>query len=439
MRHVHLGLGSFFRAHQAWFTHRADDGDQWGIAAFSGRSADLARRLDAQDGLYTLATREPGGETYEVIGSLVAAHAAADGSAWLAYLADPTVVVLTTTVTEAGYLRGGDGGLDRGRPDVAADLAALRDERLQDVTTVPGRLVAGLVARCRADAGPLAVVPCDNLPGNGAAVRRVVLDLAVEVSADLATWITEQVSFVTTMVDRITPEPTAEDVARVAAGTGLDDPTAVVTEPFAEWVLCGSFPGGRPAWESAGATFTDDVARYEARKLGLLNGAHSLLAYLGSLRGHAEVAEAVADPLVRATVDRWWDEASSYLDFPADEIAGYRAALIARFANQAIHHRLEQIGADGSQKLPVRIVPTLRRELAAGRAAPGATTALAAWIASLRTGGVALRDARSDEVAALALEPLATAVQGLLRLLDPPLAGDERLVAAVVRRVQDLA
>ncbi len=210
-------------------------------------------------------------------------------------------------------------------------------------------------------------MPCDNLPGNGAVVGRVLHDLAEQVDPGLAAWIEESVSTVTTVVDRITPRPTPDDVRAVTEATGWSDRAPVVTEPFSEWVLSGAFPRGRPRWEDAGATFTDEIAPFEQRKLWLLNGAHSLLAYAGSARGHTTVADAVADDTCRDWLEQWWDEASLHLDLGAGEVAAYRAALVDRFANPRIRHRLDQIAADGSQKLPVRILPVLRRERAAGR------------------------------------------------------------------------
>ena len=180
--------------------------------------------------------------------------------------------------------------------------------------------------------------------------------------------------------------------------TGRDDRCPVVTEPFTEWVISGAFPAGRPRWEDAGATFADDITPFEHRKLWLLNGAHSLLAYAGSIRGHATVAEAAGDETCRAWVEQWWSEASPHLDQPAAELAAYRSALLERFGNARMHDRLDRIAADGSQKLPIRIVPVLRMERAAGRMPEGATRALAAWVCHLRGLGAPVSDARADEV-----------------------------------------
>jgi fructuronate reductase len=438
IRLVHLGLGNFFRAHQAWYTDRAPDAGEWGIAAFSGRRAELAEALTTQQGLYTLITRASVDDRFEVVASVSRAHPGTDQEGWLACLASPDVGAVTMTVTEAGYLLGADGGLDRDRPQVQADVEALRRDRSTLVRTAPARLVAGLAARRDAEAGPLALVPCDNLPSNGDVVGRVVRDLAELVDPTLADWIAGSVSHVTTMVDRITPKTTPEDLRTVRQGTALDDRCPVATEPFSEWVLSGAFPGGRPTWEDAGATITDDIEPYEHRKLWLLNGGHSMLAYAGSALGHETVADAVADETCRGWLEEWWSEASRHLPFPERDVAAYRAALLDRFANPRMHHRLAQIAADGSQKLPVRILPTLRLERAAGRLPQGAVRALAAWICHLRGVGVPIVDARADEVIPLAAGPLREAVPRVLAALDPALADDHELVAAVTPVVKEL-
>ena len=413
VRLVHLGLGNFFRAHQAWYTDRAGDG--WGIAAFSGRSAALAEALTAQDGLYTLITRAGDGDRLDVISSLARAYPAARHDAWLATVASPDVRAMTITITEAGYLRGG-------HAELQADVDALRADPAAPVRTAPARIVAGLAARRRADAGPITLVPCDNLPDNGAVVARVVGELADRVEPGLREWLEASVATVTTMVDRITPRTTAEDLL---AG----DHCPVVTEPFSEWVLSGDFPGGRPRWEDAGATFTDDIAPFEERKLWLLNGGHSLLAYAGSARGHETVAEAVADDTCRGWLETWWAEASRHLTLAEEALAHYRDALLERFSNPRMRHRLAQIAADGSQKLPIRILPVLRAERAAGRVPDGAVRVLAAWIGHLRGAGAPVADPRAAELVALAAGP--EGVRRILEDLDPALAADDALVASV--------
>ncbi|HVN60310.1 MAG TPA: mannitol dehydrogenase family protein [Gaiellaceae bacterium] len=407
-RLVHLGLGNFFRAHQAWYTDHAPDAAEWRIAAFTGRSRGLTDALAAQKGLYTLVTRAADRDRFELVGSLGSVHAAEDEEAWLHRLRAPEVAAVTITITEAGYRDG---------PAI-------------------GRLLAGLAARRDADAGPLALVPCDNVPGNGAFLEQLLLE---KTDPALAAWIAESVSTVTTVVDRITPRTEPDDLLLVARETGFADRAPVVTEPFSEWILSGAFPGGRPRWEGAGATFADEIEPFEERKLWLLNGGHSLLAYAGSARGHSTVAEAVADEACRGWLEQWWEEASTYVRMPARKVAAYRAALLERWENPRIRHRLGQIAADGSQKLPVRILPVLRRERAAGLVPEGATRALAAWVCHLRGLGAAVDDVCAAELVPLAAGPLPQAARRLLDALDPAIAEDDAVVTAVVAQAEQLA
>ena len=379
VRIVHLGLGNFVRAHLAWYTEADPD---WGIAAFSGRSTELAAALTANDGLYNLVVRTAEGDEPHLMTCLSEAHPGTDETAYLALMSRPETAILSLTVTEAAY------------PGIGT------------------RIAAGLAARRAAGAGPITVLSLDNLPGNGEVTRQAVL-AASGGDAALQAWVTANVAFPTSMVDRITPATTGPD------------PTEVVTEPFTEWVISGDFPAGRPSWEKAGARFTDDVEPHEHRKLWLLNGGHSLLAYAGGNRGHATVAEAVADPGVRNLLDQWWNEAARHLSVPADEIAAYREALLDRWANPRIQHRLAQIGTDGSQKLPIRILPVLRLDRTAGNLPEGAVQVLASWIGHLRGAGVPVND---PPAAALGPD---VPVTDALALLDPALAADSDLVRAV--------
>jgi fructuronate reductase len=215
-------------------------------------------------------------------------------------------------------------------------------------------------------------------------------------------------------------------VRAVAERTGWRDAAPVVTEPFTEWVLSGDFPAGRPAWDAAGARFVDDVHPHETRKLLMLNGGHSLLAYAGSARGHQTIAEAVADPVCRRWLDQWWDEAARHVPLPAADLAAYRAALLERFANPRIRHTLAQIAADGSQKVAIRVLPVLRGERAAGRIPAGAIRILAAWIGHLRGIGAPVNDAGAGPY-----QQRAGSARDVLALLAPDLAGDTDLVHAI--------
>ena len=438
VRIVHLGLGNFFRAHQAFYTALAPDAAAWGIAAFTGRSTFLADALTRQDGLSTLITRAADGDTAQIIGSVARAHSGLDHAAWLGYLADPAVAVVTLTVTEAGYLRRADGHLDIDNADLTNDLDTLRQDAAAPVSTAPARLVAGLADRRAAGAGPFAVVPCDNLPDNGHAAATVVTEFAARLDPTLPGWIADHVSFVTTMVDRITPATTEEDTGVAAALTGRLDAAPVVTEPYREWVLSGDFPAGRPGWDGAGARFVDDIEPYEQRKLWLLNGGHSLLAYAGSARGHHTVAEAVADPTCREWLEEWWDLAAAELTLPPAEITDYRQALIERFGNPRIRHLLAQIAADGSQKIPIRILPSITAHRAAGRLPTAGLRTVAAWINHLRGAGAPIKDAAAQQLSELADQPLDQAVPAILGYLDHDLPANQALVACVIALSREL-
>jgi fructuronate reductase len=437
VRIVHVGEGNFHRAHQAWYTAHAPDADEWGIAGFTGRRPDLAEALAPQDGLYTLITRGAQGDTFELIGALSAVHAAAEHEAYLDYLSSPQTALVTITVTEAAYLRNAEGRLDVDRDVIIADLEALRSDPRHIVSSLPARLVAGLMARRNADSGAITILSCDNLPENGAVTQTVVTDMAALVDASLPEWIERNVDFATSMVDRITPATTDEDRRIVREHNSYVDASPVPTEPFSEWVVSGRFPAGRPRWEDAGAQLVDDVEPFEQRKLWLLNGSHSMLAYAGSVRGHETIDQAIADPACREWVNTFWDEASRHLPFPPAEVADYRAALLTRFSNPHMRDQLARIAADGSTKLVVRTIPTVRAERAAGRIPVGCATTLAAWVLHLRGVGAPVKDpgAALAQQAANSGE-LRTAVPAVLDTLEPGLGQDQDLVRAVLAQAE---
>jgi fructuronate reductase len=439
VRHVHLGLGAFFRAHQAWYHERATDAADWGVAAFAGRNPQLAATLAAQDCLYTLVIRGNDADTCAVVSTISAAHGPADSAAWRGYLAATTTAVVSLTITEAGYRRNASGGIDLCDEAVASDIAAWRRGTPELVSTAPARLAAGFAARRAADAGPVTLLSCDNLPGNSEVALRVTAEFAAAVEERLADWITMHVRPVNTLVDRITPAMTASDIAEVAESTGRADRAPVVTEPYAEWVMADTFAADRPNWESAGALVTADVHPYEQRKLLLLNGAHSLLAYAAPLRGHVTVADAIDDPVVAGWVSQWWRAAVPYVALPQSASAAYCDALLERFSNARIQHQLAQIAADGSQKLRVRILPVLQPERAAGRLPVGAVRVLAAWLTHLRGMGVPVADpAAADLVSAIASSRGVDSARHAVAFLDADLAGDEELVKAVAELAAEL-
>ncbi|MGO4146883.1 mannitol dehydrogenase family protein [Paenarthrobacter sp. YAF11_1] len=420
VRIVHLGLGAFHRSHQAWFTQHAGDAGEWGIASFTGRRPDAADVLAGQDGLFTVVERSDAGDSFEVVGSIVEAVDGANVGRLVELVAAPQTAVVTLTITEAAYGLGAD--------DVPLLVSGAQP------TTPLGRLVLGLAARKDADAGPLAVVSCDNLSENGNVARDGVLGIAREFDGGLAAWIEANVSFVSTSVDRITPRPTADDVALVSEKCGYRDDAPVVTEPFRNWVLSGDFPAGRPRWEDAGAVFVDDIEPYENRKLWLLNGAHSILAYAGQLRGHTTVAEALADPVCSQAVEEFWDEASRHLTGDDLRIPEYRAALLDRFGNSRIAHHLAQIAMDASTKLRMRAVPVLRAERAAGRTGEAAARMIAVWAAYVESNP-GLQDPQSGAVAQANQLYGLDRIAALVSLLDGGLSRD----SGVVKLIEELS
>lgn len=435
VRIIHLGIGNFTRAHQAWYTEHAPDAAQWGIAGFTGRSRRMIDKLDPQGDVYTLITSAPEGDSFEVISSISSMHEGGDMTALRNYFADPNVSIVTSTVTEAGYKRDSHGDLDFHDADVSADLAKLRDDMtVSELSTIPARIVAGLEARRAANAGAITILPCDNLAGNGAAFRRVVEQAVEAVDPTLLEWTHDNVAWATSMVDRITPATTDAELQTVAETNGLYDAAPVRTEPFLEWVIQGDFPKGRPAWDEAGAVITDDVEPYEQRKLWMLNGSHSTLAYVGPLFGHESVAEAIADPKLRAWVNEWWDLAGSYLSVSSDD---YRAKLLERFSNPRIHHHLFQIATDGSQKLPVRIVPVAKQALEDGRNITAPARAIAAWIVFLRRfGDTQAKDVNLDEIRELAV---ADGVVPAVSYLDKDLGASTIFIDKVNELVNELS
>ena len=447
-RIVHIGLGAFHRAHQAWYTAEADRHGQWGIAAFTGRSRTAADQLTAQDGLYTLVTRGPERDEFDVVTSIVEAHDGGSLGSLSELIARSSTAIITLTVTEAGYhLTSGAHGaqLDTDDDVVAADIAALRAHHQHGVFTVgtgglsgetvrsaAARIVVGLSARRAAESGPLAIVSCDNLPGNGAAARAAVLDTARQVDPALAEWIASQVSFVDTSIDRITPKTTQQDRDAVLRATGRHDKMPVVTEPFSSWIISGDFPAGRPPWEDAGVLIVEDLEPFERRKLWMLNGAHSLLAYAGQLRGHKTVAEAMTDSAVSGWVEELWDAAAAHLQAPELRVDDYRKALRARFENPRIAHHLAQIGMDGSLKLAVRAVPILRAERGAGGTGSAALRLIAAWMDQVCTQLEQTREVQDSAAEAIADAASTSEAQtsALLGVIDPDLAEDTEIIAA---------
>ena len=397
---VHLGIGAFHRAHQAaFFDDALNAGDlRWGIVAASLRSPAVRDQMEPQDGLYTMLVRDGAAGQARIIGAVRQVIVAPDEpEALIAAMASPDTHIVTLTVTEKGYkLDPATGALIEDDPQLAADLASLDRPRI-----APGFIVAALARRRAAGLPPFTAISCDNLPHNGARLRDAVLALARRHDATLADWIAAKGAFPQTMVDRIVPATTDEDIAALASRLGVEDRAMVKTEPFTQWVIEDRFCGPRPDF-GPGVQLTAAVAPWEEAKLRLLNGAHSGIAYLGGLAGIDHVHEVLALPDARHFVEALWDEAETTLSPPPQlDIAAYRRALMARFDNPALRHRTRQIAMDGSQKLPQRLLAPIADRLARGQGIAALALAVAAWIRWL-----AGRDDR-----------------GAIHAIDDPLAG----------------
>jgi fructuronate reductase len=378
---VHLGIGAFHRAQTAVYSDDALalEPASWGICGVSLRSADVRDRLSPQNGLYTAVEKSPGGVRRRVIGSVREVLFLGDQrDAVHARLAAPGTRIVTLTITEKGYCHDpATGKLNFAHPDIVHDLA--QPERPQSAI---GLIVAGLDARRRSGERAFTVVCCDNLPQNGALVHGLVIAFGEARDPALARWIEDHASFPSTMVDRIVPATTDADIAENDAVLGLHDAAPVVHEPFRQWAIEDDFVAERPAWERAGAELVRDVAPFEAMKLRLLNGSHSAFAYLGFLAGHEFIYQVAAREEFVAFMRRLMrDEVAPTLKLPPGvDVVAYQKALIARFGNPALPHRTQQIAMDGSQKLPQRLLGTVRDNLAAGRPIELVTLAVAGWM-----------------------------------------------------------
>ncbi|MGZ4661440.1 MAG: mannitol dehydrogenase family protein [Arthrobacter sp.] len=440
---VHLGLGAFARAHTAVFTENAmlASGDSdWGIAGVTQRSATVARQLQPQDGLFTVAERGLGAAPLRVVSSITETLSGRENpAAVLDRIAAEETSVITLTITEKGYrIDPLTGSLDISDAQVQLDLAGRPPQ------TAIGQIARGLQQRARADAGPLTVVSCDNLPVNGELTRKLVHAFAAALPAGeadpLAFWLDANVAFPGTMVDRMVPATTAGDLDAVERELGLRDEAAVVAEPFLQWVIEDNFAAGRPRWEDAGALISRDVAAWEAAKLRLLNASHSMLAYLGLAAGKRTISDAVGEDAFLIACRRMMaEEVLPTLSLPEGlDGEAYCTQVLDRFANPALGHTTAKVGSDGSQKIGLRLLGTVRENLAAGREPRWAALAVAAWMHHVAsTPSAELDDPRAAELhAALPVARAAGAVvpalMGCRSIFDGGLAADPRFAGLLI-------
>jgi fructuronate reductase len=376
---VHLGIGSFHRAHQAVYTDSVlANGDlRWGIVGASLRNSDTRDALKPQNFLYTLNLRAET-ETLRVIGSLQDILVAPENpAALIETLCQPSVAVVSLTVTEKGYhYDPATRALNEDDANILHDLAQPHAPR-----TAFGFIAAAILRRRGLGITPFTVLCCDNLPANGRTLHGLLSRYAQLVSPDLGGFVRNEIRCPDTMVDRIVPATTDDDRQHLSETVGIDDLWPVVAEPFTQWVIEDRFSGARPAWDEAGATFVSDVAPFESMKLRMLNGSHSALAYLGYLAGHDTVAEAMDDDALAGFVEGLMADTIPTFDLPSNiDVNAYKTSLLTRFRNRALHHRTWQIAMDGSQKLPQRILGPVRDRLAKGLPIERHALVVAGWM-----------------------------------------------------------
>ena len=381
---VHLGLSNFHRGHQALYTAKALDVQEgpWGITGVARQTRDVIDALNAQGLAYSILTLD--GE--QAHADIVRVHqdlvvGADDPGRVVSAIAAPATRIVTITVTEAGYTYDPlTGTLDRNRSALAGDLTGRAPQ-----TTI-GQLAAGIRQRHAAGGLPLTVMSCDNLVENGALTSRLVrefLQLTVPVPelAELDAWMLHNMTFPSSMVDRIVPRTTQghRDLSRKL--TGLDDSCPVPAEAFSMWVIEDKFATERPLWNEVGAVISDDVHSYELLKIRLLNGTHSLIAYLGMLFDAETIDASIGDMDVHAVADAFMDEMCTTLQVPEGlDLDDYRRSLFRRFANTATGHRTSQVGSDGSLKVPTRISDPVIQRSAEGLRSPMSALLAAVFI-----------------------------------------------------------
>ena len=381
---VHIGVGAFHRSHQAMVLDQlleqgcARDFAICGLGLLE-RDRVLKEVLKSQDYLYTLLVKHPDGTREpRIIGSIVDFVLAPDDpAAAVERLADITTRIVSLTITEGGYnIDPTTGGFDAANPNVIEELTPGAPP-----TTMFAFVTAAL--RLRRDRGqtPFTVMSCDNIPGNGDLTRAMVMSFAQSADPDLAAWIGEHVAFPNSMVDRITPVTTKEDIEHVAELIGLQDAWPVVCEPFFQWVIEDHFTDGRPPLDAAGVQLVVDVAPYELMKLRLLNGSHQALAYFGWLSGFRYVHDAARDPAMAGLLRRYMatEAAPTLPPVPGMDLDAYQDQLIERFSNSEVRDTVARLCAESSDRIPKWLVPVIRDQLAHGGGVECSAAVVASW------------------------------------------------------------
>lgn len=425
---LHIGVGNFHRGHQAvYFDDLLETDLRWGIVGISMRSGGTRDRMASQDHLYTVCEKHGNKSSYRIIGSILDVLVLAESRQEILKLGvSSDISCITLTVTENGYCHTNSGDLNWQHPEITHDL-----EHPDSPISAPGLLVALLDARKRADGGPINLISCDNLSGNGRVLRSVVSQLAEHLSPDLAQWIDKNVAFPSTMVDRIVPATTDDDIEDFSE-QHFRDSALITTEEFTQWVVEDSLIGNAPPLSGVGVLLTPDVAAFETMKLRFLNATHSALAYLGLLCGYEFIHEALDDPSLKSFATALMSAEIAPITATPDEvdINQYQQSVLTRFSNAAVPYKTAQVATNGSLKLPQRIFPTIERHLQTGEIPRRLCVVVAGWLACI--DDVNLAQQFSDPI--LPVPPLNTC-EGRTDLLGH-LANNERLTREVDRHLQ---
>ncbi|SMC47253.1 mannitol dehydrogenase family protein [Primorskyibacter flagellatus] len=379
---VHIGLGNFHRGHQAWYLHRLMQqglAQDWAIIGAGVRAGDEAqrKRLAAQDYMSTLIELDPKGRSAEVVGSMIDFVPVEDGNGPLiARMTDPAIRIVALTVTEGGYyIDPATKGFDASHPDIQHDAANPDTPR-----TAFGAMIAALKLRRDTGIGPFTGQSCDNLQGNGAILRQTVVSLARLSDPDLAAWIDANCTFPDSMVDCIVPATGPNELALVRE-FGIDDAAPVTHENFRQWVIDDAFCAGRPDWDKAGATFTDDVHAYEAMKIRILNGGHQVISNPGEILSVEFISGCMAHPLIGAFFRKVAREeiVPQVQPVPGMTPTAYVDLISNRFSNPEIVDTVRRVAFDGSSRHTGFILPTLRDALATDSPIEGLALTEALW------------------------------------------------------------
>lgn len=446
---VHVGVGNFHRAHEAFYTDRLlSQGEKnWGICGVGllDRDIKMYKTLVGQDGLYSLMVKERDGNvTVRVIGSIVEyLYAPADPAAVISKMADPAVKIISLTITEGGYnYDASSGEFLFSEPDIQWDL-----QHPDRPKTIFGFLAAALLRRKNNGMPGLTVLSCDNIQQNGEVCKKMAMAYLREIQPDLLSWVEQHVAFPNSMVDRITPITTEQDIEDLRTEYHIEDAWPVVCEPFIQWIIEDRFAQSRPDWEKAGVQFVQEVEPYEKMKIRLLNAGHSLLGFSGSLYGYLTIDETVRNPLIVGFLRKFMNqEATPGLgNMEGIDLEKYKEKLLERFANPYIGDRLSRICSESSSKIPKFLLPTISEQLERGGSVECGALTIAAWCRYLELAGTDemnddIQDAMKEKLVAGAKASLDKDPLAFLRL--KPVFGDliqsEVFVETYLRTIQYL-